>query len=222
MRRISALLFFISIFGYSEINNNLKEKEVLVAISRVVKKKKYDFLNSAYFKYYDYGIEESAPDKLIFDDSFDYDKFSSDDTFKFSINKDGGIDIDNSAEQFGGLSASLHELSKTLSGKSKDNYDEVDENYNALKIKVNLKEITNFRNALYNGGAFKASIYLTAYPMKKTLKYENKTLFLVKREIKDKNEDDSYNISYNIYLDIPDIKCAYKIHSFDINRMFPK
>ncbi|WP_215540943.1 hypothetical protein [Borreliella bavariensis] len=218
MRKISLLLFSISIFGYSEFNNNLKEKEALLAISRVVKKKKYDFLNSAYVKYYDYGIEERAPDKLIFDDSFDYDKFSGDDDFKFSINKDGGIEIANSAEQFGGLRSSLHELSKTLSDKSKDNYDEHDENYNALKIKVNLSEITNFRNALFNGGAFKASIYLTAYPMKKTLKYENKTLFVVKREIKDENKDYSYHY---IYLDIPNIKCAYRIEKFYIDRMFP-
>ncbi|AEL70327.1 conserved hypothetical protein (plasmid) [Borreliella afzelii PKo] len=220
MRKISLLLFFISIFGYSEFNNNnLKEKEVLVAISRVVKKKKYDFSDTAYVEYYDYGIEESAPDKLIFDDSFDYDKFSrfSNDSFKFSINKAGGIEIINSAEKYGELNTSIHNLSKTLSGTSKDNYDGVDENYNALKIKVNLKEITNFRNALYNGGAFKASIYLTAYPMKKTLKYENKTLFVVKREIKDENKD----YSYYIYLDIPDIKCAYRIEDSYIKKMFP-
>ncbi len=44
MRKISLLLFFISIFGYSEFNNNnLKEKEVLVAISRVVKKRNMIF-----------------------------------------------------------------------------------------------------------------------------------------------------------------------------------
>ncbi|WP_420025176.1 hypothetical protein QIA36_06390 (plasmid) [Borreliella yangtzensis] len=221
MKKISVLLFFISIFGYSEFNNNnLKEKEVLVAISRVVKKKKYDFSETAYVEYYDYGIEESAPDKLIFDDSFDYDKFSSlnNDSFKFSINKAGGIEIINRKERYGELDTSIHNLSKTLSGTSEDNYDGVDEDYNALKIKVNLKEITNFRNALYNGGAFKASIYLTAYPMEKTLKYENKTLFAVKREIKDKNKENSYHI----YLDIPDIKCAYRIGDYYINKMFPK
>ncbi|WP_421136355.1 hypothetical protein QIA36_06735 (plasmid) [Borreliella yangtzensis] len=73
---------------------------------------------------------------------------------------------------------------------------------------------------MYDGGAFKASIYLTAYPMKKILKYENKTLVVVKREIKDE-----YFLSYyNIYLDIPDIKCAYayEIKDSDINKMFPK
>ncbi len=44
--------------------------------------------------------------------------------------------------------------------KNKDNYDEYDENYNALKIKVNLKEITNFRNALYNGGSFLKLLFI--------------------------------------------------------------
>ncbi|WP_373588999.1 hypothetical protein [Borreliella afzelii] len=214
MKKISLVLLFISILGHSELNSIFKEKEL--AMSRVAKKKKYNFLNSAHVKYYDYAIEESSPDKLIFDDSFDYDKFSSEDSFKFSINKTGDIEIINSNEEYGKLNASIHDLAATLSGKNKDNYDEYDENYNALKIRVNLKEITNFRNALYNGGSFKASIYLTAYPMKKILKYENKTLVVVKRETK--TENDSYHY---IYLDIPYIKCAYRIAKFDIDTMFP-
>ncbi|WP_421136354.1 hypothetical protein QIA36_06730 (plasmid) [Borreliella yangtzensis] len=97
---------------------------MLAAISRVVKKKKYGFPDPIVVKYYDYGNEESAPGKLIFDDSFSYyDKFSGNDSFYFSINKDGGIEIVNSAEKYGEVKTSLHELSKTLSGTSKDNYD---------------------------------------------------------------------------------------------------
>ncbi|WP_233464673.1 hypothetical protein [Borreliella bavariensis] len=71
----------------------------------MLKKKKYDFSNSAHVKYYDYAIEESSPDKLIFDDSFDYDKFSSEDSFKFSINKTGDIEIINPNEEYGKLNA---------------------------------------------------------------------------------------------------------------------